>query len=74
MHLSLSTVSLVINNKANVNEETRQKVLRIIDEMGFHPRRSARGLASQLSGNIGFILHRALKTIAAELAKTGVVP
>jgi LacI family transcriptional regulator len=55
-HLSLSTVSLVINNKANVNEETRQKVQTIIDELGYHPRRSARGLASQLSGNIGFIL------------------
>jgi RNA polymerase sigma-70 factor (ECF subfamily) len=25
-------------------------------------------------GNVGFILHHALKTIAAELAKTGVVP
>jgi RNA polymerase sigma factor (sigma-70 family) len=25
-------------------------------------------------GNVGFILHQALKTIAAELAKTGVVP
>lgn len=54
--LSLSTVSLVINNKPNVNEDTRQKVLGIIDELGYHPRRSARGLASQLSGNIGFIL------------------
>jgi LacI family transcriptional regulator len=55
-HLSLSTVSLVINNKSNVNEETRKKVLQIIDELGYHPRRSARGLASQLSGNIGFVL------------------
>jgi LacI family transcriptional regulator len=55
-HLSLSTVSLVINNKTNVNEDTRQKVLHIIDELGYHPRRSAQGLASQLSGNIGFIL------------------
>jgi len=55
-HLSLSTVSLVLNNKTNVNEETRQKVLQIIEELGYHPRRSARGLASQLSGNIGFIL------------------
>jgi LacI family transcriptional regulator len=55
-HVSLSTVSLVLNNKTNVNDDTRQKVLRIIDELGYHPRRSARGLASQLSGNIGFIL------------------
>lgn len=55
-HVSLSTVSLVLNNKTNVNDETRHNVLHVIEELGYHPRRSARGLASQLSGNIGFIL------------------
>ena len=52
----MSTVSLVINNKPNVNPETRRRVQAIIRELGYHPQRSARGLASQLSGNIGFIL------------------
>jgi LacI family transcriptional regulator len=54
--LSVSTVSLILNNKPNVNEETRRKVLGIIEQLGYHPQRSARGLASQSSGNIGFIL------------------
>ncbi|MDE3056374.1 MAG: LacI family DNA-binding transcriptional regulator [Bacteroidota bacterium] len=54
--LSVSTVSLIMNNKPNVNEETRRKVLEIIRQLGYHPLRSARGLASQSSGNIGFIL------------------
>lgn len=54
--LSLSTVSLVLNKKGYVSEANRQKVLRIIKELDFHPQRSARGLATQLSGNIGFIL------------------
>jgi len=36
--------------------ETRQKVLDVINELDYHPRRSARGLASKLTGNIGFIL------------------
>lgn len=53
---SLSTVSLVINNKENVSEETRRRVNEIISELGYHPQRSARGLASRSSGNIGFIL------------------
>ncbi len=53
---SISTVSLVINEKPNVSEETRKKVLKAIDELGYHPHRGARGLASKLSGNIGFIL------------------
>jgi LacI family transcriptional regulator len=54
--VSQSTVSLVINNKANVSEETRRKVLKAIEELDYHPRHSARGLAFQRSGNIGFIL------------------
>ena len=54
--LSLSTVSLVLNKKGYVSEKTKQKVLSIIKELDFHPQPSARGLASNLSGNIGFIL------------------
>lgn len=54
--MSLSTVSLVINDKDNVSKETRRRVNEIISELGYHPQRSARGLASQSSGNIGFIL------------------
>jgi LacI family transcriptional regulator len=54
--LSISTVSLVLNNKEHVSEETRRTIQRAIDELGYHPQRSARGLASRASGNIGFLL------------------
>jgi LacI family transcriptional regulator len=54
--LSVSTVSLVLNNKTNVSEETRKKVQAVIAELHYHPQRSARGLATQSSGNIGFLL------------------
>jgi LacI family transcriptional regulator len=54
--LSISTVSLVLNNKSNVSDATRRKVRDAITELGYHPHRSARGLASKLTGNIGFIL------------------
>jgi LacI family transcriptional regulator len=54
--LSLSTVSLVINNKSNVSKEKRDKVKKIISDLNYHPQRSGRSLASQRSGNIGFIL------------------
>ncbi len=54
--LSLSTISLVLNNKGYVSESNKQKILSIIKDLDYHPQRSARGLASQLSGNIGFIL------------------
>ncbi len=54
--LSLSTISLVLNNKGYVSDTNKLKILSIIKELDYHPQRSARGLASQLSGNIGFIL------------------
>lgn len=51
-----STVSLVINKRKNVSPATREKVLRAIKELDYHPRRSARVLATRKTGNIGFIL------------------
>jgi LacI family transcriptional regulator len=54
--LSISTISLFLNNSSKINKETRRKIQHVIEELGYTPRRSARGLASKLSGNIGFIV------------------
>jgi len=54
--VAVSTASLVINDRPNVNPETKERVLQVIRELNFHPRRNARALASQKTGNIGFIL------------------
>src|SRR5438105_3408848 len=54
--LSISTVSLFLNNSSKVGGEARKKIQRVIGDLGYTPRRSARGLASKLSGNIGFIV------------------
>ncbi|MCK5572253.1 MAG: LacI family DNA-binding transcriptional regulator, partial [Bacteroidetes bacterium] len=53
--LSPSTVSLVVNKTGYVSEKTRAKVVRVVEELGYHATRTARGLASSTSGNIGFI-------------------
>jgi len=53
---SLSTVSLAINERGYVSPETRSRILKVVEELSYHPTRSARGLASKTSGNIGFIL------------------
>ena len=45
--------------------------LKFNDELSYKQISERTGLTA---GNVGFILHHALKTIAAELAKTGVVP
>jgi LacI family transcriptional regulator len=54
--VSIATVSLVIHNNERISLKTRKKVQKIIDELDYHPTRSAMGLVSRTSGNIGFIL------------------
>jgi len=53
---SVSTVSLVVNQRGNVSDETRERVMKVVRDLSYHATRSARGLASKTSGNIGFIL------------------
>ena len=54
--VSIATVSLVINGNARITPETKKKVLKAIKELDYHPSRSARGLVSNSTNNIGFIL------------------
>jgi len=54
--VSISTVSLVLNNKGYVAPETRQKILSTMRELDYRPSRSARKLATHKNGNIGFII------------------
>lgn len=51
--VSISTVSRVINNKENVNEDTRNKVLEAIRLLDFYPSMSARGLTQKKTRTIG---------------------
>ncbi len=53
--VSKKTVSRVINQSPLVNEETRQKIAKVIDDIGYEPDPQARGLASQRSFLLGII-------------------
>ncbi len=54
--VSISTVSLVLNNKGKVSEATRRRVLQAARELGYVPLRAARDLSMQRTGNVGFVL------------------
>lgn len=45
--VALSTVSYALSGKRPVSEETKQRIFRAIDEMGYHPNVLARGLATK---------------------------
>lgn len=53
--VSKKTISRIINDAPNVNEETRQKVQRIIALLGYKPDPQARGLAFRRSFLIGLV-------------------
>lgn len=54
--VAVSTVSLVLNHKGPVSKKTENRVLKAIEELNYHPQRTARGLVTRQSGNFGFIL------------------
>lgn len=55
-HVSVATVSRVINNKGYVNEETKQLVLNAIKELKYVPNEFARSLFNKTSRTIGVIV------------------
>lgn len=54
--VSFITVSRVINNKGNVNEETRKRVLEAVQELKYYPNSLGRGLNMNKVNAIGFIV------------------
>jgi len=55
-HVSKGTVSRVINGVPGVGEETRRRVLKLIESLDFHPDASARGLAVRRTNTMGFVI------------------
>ena len=54
--VSLATVSRVINGSSVVREKTKEKVMKVIDELNFKPNQIARGLATNKTTNIAISL------------------
>ena len=52
--VSYQTVSKVLNGQSNVTSETQERILQVVDELGYRPNVTARGLRSQTSRLIGY--------------------
>ncbi len=53
---SLTTVSRVLNHPEKVSPETKKKILRVIEQLGFKPNSVAQSLASRKSRTIGIMI------------------
>ena len=55
-NVSVATVSYVLNGKKKVSEETKQKILTVIDNLGFVPDLNARGLTVKDTKLLGVVV------------------
>lgn len=53
--VSIATVSRVLNGSPNVSEKTKEKVIRVMEEMGYTPNVFARGLGLNTMKTIGIM-------------------
>lgn len=54
--VSLGTVSHVLNNSAHVRDELRNRVLKVVEEVGYQPSQLARGLRRDRTNVIGMVI------------------
>src|SRR6476661_2337475 len=71
--VSKSLVSLVLRDSPRVSDERRQRVLKVVEEMGFELNLAARSLATRDSGTIGVLvsdMHNPWAFDVADAART----
>jgi len=64
--LSIASVSRVLNGQRNPREETRERVLQAVAELGFAPDGAARALSARLKEVVGVAVRRASLVEAGE--------
>ncbi|MCT2585475.1 LacI family DNA-binding transcriptional regulator [Actinophytocola gossypii] len=64
--LSKGAVSYALNGQPGVSESTRQRVLRMALELGWHPNSAAKALSGARSGAFGLVMARSPETLGIE--------
>ena len=64
--VSKGAVSLALNDRPGVSDETRKRILAIVKELGWSPNRAARALSAARAGACGLILARPARILALE--------
>lgn len=54
--VSTATVSHVLNNSANVSPKLRERVLRVVRDLNYHPNTLARSLKTRKSKTVGMVI------------------
>ncbi|MCI9309029.1 MAG: LacI family transcriptional regulator, partial [Oscillospiraceae bacterium] len=67
--VGVTTVSRVLNQHPDVSEETRRRVLAVVEEQGFQPNTNARHLKQQTSASIAVIVKGTMNMLFADLVE-----
>jgi len=65
-NVAKSTVSKALNGQKGVSEENRQRILDLVEDVNYQPNATARALAQNKTGIIGFVLPHAASTSLTE--------
>lgn len=65
--ISTATVSMTLRNKGRISEQTRQRVLAAIDELGYVYNQTAANLRNRSSNQVGLLLHDITNPFYAEM-------
>ncbi|WIV11683.1 LacI family DNA-binding transcriptional regulator [Proteiniborus sp. MB09-C3] len=67
--VSVATVSRVLNHPETVSEETRNRILKVIEEVNYVPNSIARSLSTNRTSTIGLIIPNILNPLYPSIAK-----
>jgi len=68
--VSIATVSQVVNNTGNMRDSTRQRVLKVIEELEYHPNVMATALTGKETKTIGLIVPDISNPFFSNMAKS----
>ncbi|MGW9371098.1 LacI family DNA-binding transcriptional regulator [Streptomyces xanthophaeus] len=64
--VSQSAVSFALNGRPGVSPDTRARIRRVAEELGWQPNSAARALSGERSGAVGLVLARPAHTLGVE--------
>ena len=69
--VSIATVSRVVNDSSLVKSKTKEKVLKIINDMNYQPNLMARGLSRNVSQTLGLVAPSGIHIFNSEYFDSG---
>ncbi|MGW0148865.1 LacI family DNA-binding transcriptional regulator [Streptomyces sp. NPDC003333] len=64
--VSQSAVSFALNGRPGVSEDTRERVRRVAEDLGWRPSTAARALSGEGAATVGFVLARPADTLGVD--------